>query len=370
MLQVTLGDVPMSSRVARFMAEFYERIGLAALTRMQKRAVLAGFNMWLNKLLRMSKGEPGAPAGDKAVARANLADMGISEAEIKPLDDWLHARGKDRQMNSADARTPMGQVWASAARRFVHSVVQEGTKATSPRMMSHPMGRLTFGLMRFAYTFARNILIRPVRQAKRDYKLRTGAGESKQAAAARSFRDNMLLRMGFGFGALWLGHMLTGMLREFLFNNEQSERHVKEGDYFWWMTQIALSRTGVFGPADVLLQAVKGIRYMRDITSMTSGPFLNILLNAVQDVINLQYNNSPNTNTQERKAVLDILRAGQTPLIMGMLSLIHPSGRMAGALLAGLGMLASSNTILQWETNIFTGPPRGTFSKSGAALGR
>lgn len=356
MLQVTLGDIPMSSRLSKFMAEFYERIGLAALTRMQKRAVLAGFNMWLNKLLRMAKGEPGAAAGDKAVARANLADLGIAENEIKPLDDWLHARGRDRQMNSADAKTPIGLLWAAAARRFVHSVVQEGTKATSPKIMSHPMGRLTFGLMRFAYTFTRNILARPIRQALRDEALRRTAGEGRQAAAARAFRDNLLYRGVLGMGALWLGQFLVALLREWLFNGEQTKRHLEEGDFVSWIARIAASRSGVYGPFDGVIQAFTGLRYQRDITSMTAGPFMNLILNFGQSLGEAYYNNSPNTSTSERNLTTATLRTFQTPLIMAGLTVL-PGGRYVGPILAGVGMLASSNSLMQWETSLIAGPP-------------
>ena len=367
MLQSTMGDIPMSSRLSKFMAAFYERIQLAPLTRMQTRTGVIGYHVWLKKLLRMALGTTGkrAAKGDAAVAKANLRELGIAERQIQPLWDFLAGRGIERIMSRADANTPMGQLWAVGQRRFAHSVVQQGTKATSTRLSAHPMGRLVMGLMRFAYTFTRNILIRPIRQATRDERLRIEAGENRHAAAARSFRDNLMYRMGIGFGALWLGHLLVGMVRSLLFDRENAERHIEEEDFFGWQAMIALSRSGAFGALDPLIQAWKGLRYQRDLTSVTSGAFLNVGLNWLQSLGNLQANNSPNTNTTERNFAQDTLRMYQTPLVMAFLNAL-PGGRAAGMLYGMAGMLASSNSVIGYETDWIAGEKRDTGPKGRA----
>jgi hypothetical protein len=161
----------------------------------------------------------------------------------------------------------------------------------------------------------------------------------------------------FGFAGLFLGQFLVGWAREFLFNNEQFNRHMEEGDLLEWMLGISASRTGILGAWDTPFQAVRGITYQRDITALTGGPYTNILLAAVQSaVMVLSSKNSPNTNTSERGFLREAQRLFVTPAISLGIS-IAPGGPAASWLYAGLAMGGTSNSIQGLISTWLLGPP-------------
>jgi hypothetical protein len=199
----------------------------------------------------------------------------------------------------------MGQVWETAIRRFVDQTIQEPNQADKPMAASTAMGRIVYALTSFIYSFYRNVHVATYERMKGDYAISREAGEGK----VRSALDAASLQPMFfaaNFGLLIGAHFVTTAIREFLFNRDWWEEQEEEGDLGEELFNRALMRSGVFGPYEQLNNMRTGLRYERDLTTLTAGAYVSMILNNVGTIAKGTVpgmRNSPNTTTAERRAV-------------------------------------------------------------------
>jgi len=205
-------------------------------------------------------------------------------------------------------------------------------------------------------------LLRPCRATKwtisraiRDYQIGRDTGLSKTGAAINAGLPAVTGFVG-GFAMLWMGQFMIALARESLFNGEQWEKHRKDGDLFDWLAALSLSRTGIAGPADVLVNAFTGLKYERDLSNLFTGPGFSSILSDVQNIASLWTSNSPKTNTAERNAAKGFYRMIVAPMLSGVLSTLNVAGPVGAGLRYGGMMYLTSNAAAASFADIVAGP--------------
>lgn len=298
---------------ARLMASYMHANLQTPLTNIQRISTMRAMHWYLGKTLTeaLDKSDP----VQQERARAELREYGIAANEqIQEMWDWFYdLNGNFPTPEQILSAGKVGQVWAEIQREGVFSTVQEPDRGTKPRFASHRWGRLAFGLTSFSYTFFRNFHQRALNRTIRDTEIRRLAGQSYPEALGKSALQNGGW-LASGFAALFVAQFLTTVLREAIMNGDEWERRAREGKLMDWLTGLALSRTGVFGPFDVIVQAVSGVKYQRDLTALTAGPYVSLPLSFLQSMANATFNNSAKTNNAEYAAYKDAYRFFAAPM--------------------------------------------------------
>ena len=324
------------------LTRFFRANFLSQLTNAQRRAVLGAGSYWLRDLAHVLA-DPKKSAGHKATARREFAELGVADADVDAFAEWLR---KGQGVPSLDdLQSPEGQVFQVALTRFTDQTIQNPRRADKPFLASTPRGRLAYALMSFSYTFYANIHAATAKRMQGYYEAERGAGSSKAKAAAVASLP--LATTTAGFAALFAGQFLVSMAREFLYNNDSWEE--KKDDEAWaeWMAGLALSRTGLFGPGDALLNAYTGLRYERDLTSLMVGATPAFIASNVQNIIKGapgSPRNSTNTNTAEHTAAKSLYRLTAAPLASVLLSAVPAPGGVSAFARYGAMQFFSSNT--------------------------
>jgi hypothetical protein len=307
----TLQDLnaPDAPSVQRTLATFFHLNLLTPLTNAQRRATIPGWHVWMRNRLATATTETGAK---RDIALADLREMGIPADRVDAMHAWMQSLNGRMPDGLAVLDSDGGRMWASAINEGVFTTIQEPDKGTKPRFASSPWGRLTFGLMSFAYTFQRNVMLRYANNVMRDAEIRQANGATPAAAWAKTMTYSAGWAVA-GFASLFAGQLVITAIREKLFNGEEWERRRLEGSLEDWLFRLALSRTGVYGAFDPVVQSFTGLKYQRDLTAIMAGPFAGTILQAAQSVGGLGFNNTPNTNNAEYAAVKDSYRAIVAP---------------------------------------------------------
>lgn len=311
--------------VARFMRANL----LTGLTNIQRRVAMnAGF-VWLNDMAVRHK-DASTSDYTRKVFEAELRDLGVPQKHVPAMIDWLAQ--KDTPPTLTDLNTPAGQIYADTVARLVDRVITNPRKADKPIYASTPVGRVVFTLMSFLYTFFRNVHLATANRAKRNYQLSRDLGSSKAGAMVDATFGPSGVAPSFvvGFMMLGLANFITTAIREAIFNSEQWEE--KDDERFGWLFALAVSRSGIYGPADILINSYKGLKYERDLTSLAAGVSPSIILSDVQNMVKLFGDkNSANTNTSERTAAKSLYNLTMAPALNLTLSSMNPVGPVGWA---------------------------------------
>ena len=149
--------------------------------------------------------------------------------------------------------------------------------------------------------------------------------------------------------------MYETMGRAYLLDSEQWEKHDEADDKYDWLMGLAVSRSGVFGPSDVLLQSLTGLRYERDLTSLTAGPYLGYMLSGLQNMAQgmprteicpyaIGARNSDKSNTAEHTAAKSFYRLAVAPTLAGVLTMLPMPGGASQLLRGGVMIGATSGS--------------------------
>lgn len=327
-----LAGESMSKLQAEKASRFFERIYLLPLTRAQQRATMAVGHQFLLDLA----GKP-----DSKTARAELAEMGIGAPDLPDFKKWLDKLEGNlpTERDLIDPHTgdlhKEGMLYATAQKRFGDQVIIEPSKMDRPRLQSHPIARWAFGIMAFQYAFWRQIYLPTVQATIKNALTVTGAVTGGRAlsgleAGARAIgAGNVLERIAggkltaadFNYGksgveaakglaltgiaatTMYVGVVLSTVLRAALMDTDKWKEHEKKGDLWEWIAELAFWRLGMAGPLDPLVQAFRGLKYQRDLTSLTAGPAAGSILQNIQDIGSYFVRpNAEGNNTQARKA--------------------------------------------------------------------
>ena len=145
------------------------------------------------------------------------------------------------------------------------------------------------------------------------------------------------------------------MLRAALLDRDKWKQHEADGTLVSWIAELAFWRSGFAGPLDPLVQAVRGMKYRRDISGTVAGPQFGSLLQNVQDIIGVFTNNTPGTNTQERKAAKALYNLTLGPLVTYGAA-AAPGGSVTGPLLGAAATVGGSGSVQDSFATLLAGP--------------
>ncbi len=347
------------------MARFFRANGLAQLTNAQRRAAMAGLSYWMQGMAEAIT-NPKTDAVKREVSRAEFRELGVPEAHINAFADWLTQR--DGPPTLDDLNSDAGQLFMSAVARAVDQTIQNPRRADKAMHSTNPIGRLTYALTHFQLTFFRNVHIANVQRSKRNYKIAREQGASK-AFAAQEAALPIARSLVLGFSMMILGQMAVSALREAIFNSEQWDEKGDDDERLQWIFGLALSRSGLFGGGDVLLNAMTGLRYERDLSNIATGAGISYAMSNIQNIIkglpkaevgpySVGARNSENTNTAEHTALKSLYRLIGVPLSSWMLSAVNAGGPLGwGARYAALTYATSNSASAGFADTLVGAPP-------------
>jgi hypothetical protein len=338
------------------MGRFFERTLLAPMTRAQQRAMITVGQQYLLSLTDKPNHAP---------SQAELRELGIPTKAQAGFAAWLEEMdgGLPTPADLIDKNTnelnPYGVMYGTALKRFSDQVIMEPSKMDRPRLASNPVGRFAFGIMSFSYTFWNQVQKPFIKQVGRNLETlaRATVGKSNGGNAGRSAADALLglSLAGASMATFYAGQVLSTIIRAALLDSDKWDEKDKEGELAAWIAELAFWRSGFAGPLDPLVQAVRGIKYQRDFTSLTAGPQFGSLFQNVQDIAGLMVNNAPGTNTNERKAAKAFYNLTIGPAFTWAAA-AAPGGAVIGPALGMLATAAGSGAARDYFADKLAGP--------------
>lgn len=339
----------------RLMARFFRANLLTQLTDAQRRSTMVGGFLWMQSLAAEWSAN-GVNSGRKQIIEAEFLELGIGKDDLADFMDWLTQTKDLPSLDELD--TSAGKLFANAVARFTDQTIQNPRRADKPVNAGNPLGAVVYSLTGFLYSFFSNVHAAIVTRTQRDYGILREQGFSK-AEAAGAAGVNALWTFTSGFALLYAGQLIVSMAREAIFNGEQWEKKRADGELEEWISGLALSRTGIFGPGDIVMNAMTGLRYERDLSNLAVGAGPSFVMSQMQNIfrgLGWTGRNSPNTDTAEREALKSLYRLTLAPLSAGLLSALDTAGPVGTAgKYAGLTYL-SSNSAASGFADIFLGP--------------
>ena len=332
------------------MTRFFRANGLSQITNAQRRASMVGGNYWFQDLAKQYR-KNSTTMGQRATIEAEFNEIGLGGKNFKPMLDFLASL--DGLPSIEQLQTAEGKLWAAAIGRFVDQTIQNPRRADKPMAASSAFGRMVYGIMSFSYTFFANVHAATAKRMKSQYKLAKETGEKNAYQAA----GEIAAAAGAGMALLYAGQLLVGTLRAALYNADQWEEKEEKGELASWLGWTAFSRTGFLGPADVLANALTGLRYERDLTSLLVGAVPTWITSNLQNIVKglpktelygggpgVGVRNSDNTNTAEWTASKSAYNLFAIPAINAFLSAMPTAGPVGWGLKFGAMQLLSSST--------------------------
>ena len=335
------------------MAKFFQANWAAAITNAQRRATMLGGFVWMRDMAQ--KHALSTDVADKKIIEAEFKELGIREQDLTSFMDWLAQSDTLPDLDAMNSKA--GRLFESAVYRFVGQVIQDPNRADKPMLASTALGRLVFSLTSFLYTFFSNVHAATVSRTMRDYQIFRDAGSSVAGAATGAVARNAATFVG-GFAVIWAGQMMTTIMREFLFNREQWDKHDEDDDLFQWLAALAWSRSGILGPLDLIQNSLTGLKYERDLVNIFTGPGISTIagdLGKIAAVFDKNLN-TPNTNTTEREAAKALYRLVIGPALGAAISAAGTAGPL-GELVRYSGLVTlTSNTAAASFADMTVGP--------------
>jgi hypothetical protein len=263
------------------LARFFRALGVHPHAMSMRRAIGEIFlTRYGPKLAQKALGENKAVAKQ---AQKDLAELGIDSRndallrELARLPDIESVQELESLRFLDEIRT--------AVNRMVSQTSQEPGAIDKPRRASLPETSLFYAIMGFQAAFTRNILTGSVKRIIRSWQDDTKVGASVNASIA------------LGFGLLMAGQLAAWIAGVLAFDNDDWEEKKKKIDE-QWLGQM-LTRTGMFGMTDPIVNSFTGLKYQKDLATTMAGPIAGQPLSLGQAAGNLVAQNSPNTATAE-----------------------------------------------------------------------
>jgi hypothetical protein len=366
-----------SPRLSKLMTNFYKRSGLTALTNSQRRSVMAAGHTALGAWGKDLTGTNARLARDAA---AQFRELGLRDADHQAFAKFLADRPGLPTLQ--DLETPEGRAWGQAISRLTDKIIQDPMKVDKPLLSQSPVGRLGFGLMSFNYSFYHNVIEHffethtarvgeGYRDARNAGSGRIGALKGAVAPAARAVTHGLAAA-----AATYAAALAATTLRERLFNGATWDEHQKDGTLGDWLSDLAISRTGINGPLDPVIQAFTGLKYQRDLSSLVAGAQLGYFLQSAGDIVKAFAAPSPNTNTSDFNAIKGAWQLLAVPAMSALFSAL-PGGPLTGFLYGtgmqyatgqNVGLGVASHFVGPKGTGVDGTPPPGSADDTGGEL--
>jgi hypothetical protein len=140
-----------------------------------------------------------------------------------------------------------------------------------------------------------------------------------------------------------VANMFTAMLRRLVYNKEDFDKHVKQGDMKSYLFGLGVSQSGLGGVPDPYIQALSNLRYTQDTNSLLQGPSIKYVLSNANDILRGVANTEGDvsgTNTRyynATKAAYDLVAV--------------PSAAFIATQIAGFGLTIPSAAFAQYATS-------------------
>jgi hypothetical protein len=352
------GNFGESGMMQRASASFFRRVGLTGLTNAQRRAAMVLGGRYVLDMAHTLDDADAKPT-DKAHAKAELLDAGLTEDQIQDFVEWSREfAGRnpraDELVDLDGSLTAMGKAYSIMVGRLVNQSIQNPTAIDRPYAANTPFGRLTYGLLSFTMAFWRNVVIHAGKKAKREI-----ASRGPLAGAAYTAWSVLTPMAG-----LYLGHLLVTAMREAMLNPEKWEEQEEKGELAPWLMSLAFSRSGFTGLADPLYNALTGVKYQRDLANIFTGPALSFFAQAMQRIATFFVLNSENTNSAERAAAQGAYEALVMPAMAFGVGYL-PGGPMIGYGLGASYAYMSSPKVKEQVKTIVAGPKDDSKARTG-----
>ena len=327
------GHYDDSPSLNKIMTRFYRMTRLTQLTNAQRESVMGAAHGAMQAWGKDLSSPNPRYARDAA---AQFRDLGVPDAMHAPLASWLNERPGLPTM--ADLDTDGGHLWGHAVTALTDQVIQDPMRVDKPLMSQNPTGRLLYGLAGFNYAFFHNIIQRSLdREQAKFHEAYAGArqaGRNKFSAGAAAGLQGVrgVAALTAGAVAVLAGTFASTALREALLNHDKVAKEADAGTLGDYLFGLAVQRTGINGPIDPLMQAITGIKYQRDISSLTAGAQLGFILQNAQNILKAVVGDgSPNTNTAAYNAYKSAYQLFAVPAINTALSVIPGGPLFQGA---------------------------------------
>jgi hypothetical protein len=252
-------------------------------------------------------------------------------------------------------------------------MIQNPYKIDRPQIAGSPMIGLATQLMSFNYSYTKNILEPAWRRLehatsrgyKRGYEGAKAGGAGDFGAKARGFAGGVGgFARSFGpglaiLGATILANMLTATPRQYIFDKDNWDKHVKAGDLGYWLLGLAFSRSGVAGTFDPLTQVYDNFRFQSDISSLFEGATPAYLLRNIKDLIMpwAGQAESPNANTQYNNQARAFYNLIMQPLeVAGLTMMNSVGGPVTQGVTSAMMQYLTSPQVANSFANFLTGP--------------
>jgi uncharacterized membrane protein YgcG len=336
------GTAAEDSKNAFMLATFFLRTGLTNITIAQRKASMRiGLQFLIEQSAQFRNQEISAAAREEA--RQTLQDFGIRPEQMDAFTEFAQNLDKtenglyeiDQIMDVDGSLTEMGRILALATNRFVDQTIQDPKIVDRPKWAERPMGRIIFGIQSFIAAFQRNVLEMSIKRAARDFKT-----QGKITGTKRLW-TKMLLPLT----SLYMGHTLSSMAREFVFNRDKWEEEKEDGQIVPWkyLAQLGISRSGFLGRADPWVNGIYSIKYQADLSNTLVGSSAAYVLKGVQRMFGLFQGNSEKTVSREyqfARGLYDLT----VPFIAGRLATIPGVSHTFGYGLGAADMYVTSPT--------------------------
>jgi hypothetical protein len=282
-----------NKRAGQTLSTYYRYSGIHPHTMAMRRAAVERAFVYMARIAAK------AQKGNKLALR-DLRDLGIDtdNAElVRYLADMKALPSVSEIRNSEHFAT-----LSTAVNRFVDEVIMNPKIVDKPRRASTAEFGYIYGVMAYTAAFTRNVLLRTATRLDTTLKEDGRTEYAKQSAVALTM-----------FGMHMALQTAQFMLRYALFGEDDLEDELKR-----WEEDpangiaVILSRSGMFGMADPLVNAITSAKYQRSFSDLLAGAYFGYLLRQLDRVAGTIVFDSEKTQTAERtqvKAAWDLAMA-------------------------------------------------------------
>ena len=372
----------------RFMNQFYRATLLTQLTTAQRRAAVGTSDWLLRKWSRdlLSKDTDDRAADRRDDAERMFNELGLTSQGNALRDqfaNWILSHDGPVSANELGSSEYRG-VYGMAVSRLVDRMIQSPYKIDRPQLSGVPLLGLATQLMSFNYAYVKNIL-EPLadrlghaysRGYQRSYDRAKAGGAGDFGAKARGFAGGArgFTRTGIGaaltVAATILASMLTSMPRQYLFDNDNWEKHKKAGTLVGWLRDLGVSRSGISGTLDPFVQIYDNLRYSTDLSSLSEGAARTWLFTNAKNLIMpwVGQTESPDTNTAYNNQARAFYNLIMQPLeIAGLTMMNSQAGPIGQGVTSALMQFLTSPQMANKFANFMTGPKGTSIKPSGGS---
>lgn len=300
----------------RITNQFFVRTGLHHFTEATRVAATSIGQTFLRRLSRSIE-------NDGIYSKSSRFLLG--ELGIKDVDGFAHwvnqfKNGIPRPDELAGDTGAQAEAYKDALYRFVSQSILKPGAEVKARYANHPIGSLFYHLQSYNYAFQKNVLNRFGRLGVAAFRGKgMNVADRMRLLAPLAWFSSLAIPLQYGLGKL----------RDIYQDDpgvdpELKKRGVDE------QALRAVSRAGL-GMMDLPLNIATGIKYSRDPATVAAGPIFGGALEALKAGVELYgKDNSPNTNTAERRAMKYVYEVIMKPIMNSALSLMP--GKIGAAL--------------------------------------